>query len=699
MLTPAMAAGAAKAAPFHGALFQAAPPAGAPRDPGLDSLIAAAQAARDSLRATLALRQPDVISEFVRWMFNLPGLVLVGAGVVGAILAVVLLRWLWVRRAAIAAWVGSRPAGTKVALAGATGLAVIGAAWAGQWGFNYSMHDRNFCYGCHYRQPDVKLTSSDSVPYPLEWVPVAHDTMSCHGCHVQTIPALVNEMMLWMFKRPSEVAGHGTVENFRCEACHMESPTEKDKWKRIATTAGHRVHLESDSLKTLFAKEGGTQCVACHGLAVHRFVPVDSTCYQKGCHLKDSVSMAIGGMAAQTDLHCNVCHQFTADVPRLATVDSAKGTLRPGRVECFTCHAMREALADFDLVKDPHGGTCGMCHNPHEQKYKAQIKETCASAACHGDWRKVKFHLGLSHNKVAENCVACHQPHAASADASDCTGCHAQVKKATGGKFAPPMPFDTGKALRSSIVPAATAPLHPLLGGDPAPRGKGDAPPPTDAVAEQAPATPAPADSFSHPRHKALACLTCHVNQEGHGQLTFEKGRGCQICHHQAPARSECAKCHPGADFTRPATVAVAIAVPEKPARTRDVPFDHAAHKDAKCLDCHVEPVTLKVSGEVRRCEGCHDQHHEPQRQCATCHYSQAIVDGHERSSHVKCDACHTPKYVAALQPERTFCLACHFDAKPKSVDHYPEQACTVCHLQATPAEWRGHLTGGRRRS
>src|SRR5581483_5299722 len=101
-----------------------------------------------------------------------------------------------------------------------------------------------------------------------------------------------------------------------------------EKWQRIATTAGHRTHLESDS-----AALKGIQCVTCHGYEVHRFVPVDSTCAQAGCH--SNIRIKLANMRNQTDLHCVMCHRFTADVPALASYDSAKGTLVPGRQQCF----------------------------------------------------------------------------------------------------------------------------------------------------------------------------------------------------------------------------------------------------------------------------------------------------------------------------------------------------------------------------
>ncbi len=89
-------------------------------------------------------------------------------------------------------------------------------------------------------------------------------------------------------------------------------------------------------------------------------------------------------------------------------------------------------------------------------------------------------------------------------------------------------------------------------------------------------------------------------------------------------------------------------------------------------------------------CQGCHDKHHETKRRCAECHQTASITEIHAKPAraHVACDACHATAAIAALSPTRTFCLACHASA----VDHHDEKECTVCHLQATPEEYRARL-------
>jgi hypothetical protein len=142
--------------------------------------------------------------------------------------------------------------------------------------------------------------------------------------------------------------------------------------------------------------------------------------------------------------------------------------------------------------------------------------------------------------------------------------------------------------------------------------------------------------------------------------------------------------------------VNVKVEVPRQPPRERSVGFEHAEHADLPCIKCHVTPVSLDTEPAVATCTACHDDHHVAARDCAACHRTDAVVEAHAPpiDAHRNCDECHTASAVAALEPTRTFCLACH----SSETDHYREKECSVCHLQASPDEYRARLTraGGR---
>jgi len=197
------------------------------------------------------------------------------------------------------------------------------------------------------------------------------------------------------------------------------------------------------------------------------------------------------------------------------------------------------------------------------------------------------------------------------------------------------------------------------------------------------------ADTFSHNRHERLACMTCHLSSSG-SMLTFEPPRGCQICHHVEEARAGCARCHEAASVPDTLPVRLTIAAADDPPLARTVAFQHAWHSALPCTSCHGTQVTMEPVDSAQTCRGCHDQHHESGRACATCHRTESITRPHSQpvQAHVACDRCHATAAIAPLTPTRSFCLVCH----EPTVDHHPERQCVVCHLQASPEDYRARL-------
>ena len=626
---------------------------------------------------------PGGVAAVVRFFFNVPQWIQIGGFFLGLAVAAWVVWYLWKRRVPIAEWVRTRPRGIKAALAGGVVVLVLAAAGGGAVSWNYMQHDNGFCTGCHIMaEPFGKFQTGAGK----------HDSLQCHDCHQQSIYASTRQLYLWVAERPQEIGAHAGVPDRICSNCHVTGQSET--WQRIASTAGHRTHLESDS-----SAMAELQCITCHGAETHKFVPSSQTCGQSGCHESTDTEIALGKMQDQTSLHCVTCHQFTAEVPLLATRDSASGAMVPSLKQCLSCHQMESLIPDFDAARDPHGGTCGTCHNPHEQKVAGEATKTCATAACHGDWRDEPFHTGASHRRNVQQCTTCHLPHRAKVDASDCAGCHTEVRART-GNVRPPLPFDTTRALRRSTLDGR---LHPGLmkpapgdgggGGPGAGRGR-DASPDARLPFPARPSIPA-ADSFPHPRHRRLACLTCHVTTSGDARLTFEAPRGCQICHHERPATNDCARCHRAEALAEPQPVTMVVRVERRPVTERQVKFVHAAHTSRRCVECHTAPVSLEASVPARTCASCHADHHKAEQACASCHGGDATRAAHARpvTAHQRCDACHKPATVQALTPDRSFCLTCH---QPQ-VDHYPAKECTTCHFLTSPERYRHRLTGGRR--
>lgn len=653
---------------------------------------------------------PGGIAAVVRFLMNsVPSWVQVGGVFLGAIVFALVLWYLFKRRQAIRAWFVSRDRGVQITLAAIAVVVIVAIGGMGAATWNYTQHSNDFCVGCHIMNPAFQKFGD---------IGNKHDSLSCHACHQQSLYASARQVYMWVSERPDKIGKHAKVPNKVCESCHITGDTAT--WQRIAATAGHRVHLESDSssLKNI-------QCVSCHGVELHRFKPVDQTCGESGCHKPSETTIVLGKMGKsniEAVHYCISCHTFTAEVPALATRDSARGTLVPGKPECLSCHEMQKVMKEFDEGKDPHGGKCGTCHNPHVQKTVSAAATTCASAGCHANWRDEPFHVGASHRSVASQCLTCHEPHRARVDASNCEGCHLSVRAR--GKFRPPLPFDTAKALRRVGTTTESQPrrLETMTALRPAEapyaesrqlvltsfaRSGGPSAEAADettlferddaasrvnyAGAHPSRAPPAVADSFPHARHAKLACLECHVTGTGKGRLTFERPRGCAICHHQAASNARCESCHSARSYAAPRHVTMTVTVPGHAPSPRPVDFLHSMHSARKCMECHNTPVTLTPSPAKAQCRDCHEDHHAAARSCVGCHAITEPKAAHKtlETAHQRCDACHTATTIARLTPTRNFCSTCH---TTKAKNHYDQKECSVCHFLAEPRAYQAKL-------
>lgn len=637
-----------------------------------DSLGAAAGAVRDTLTEAPL---PGGLASVFRFLFQVPQWIQIGGALLAAAAGLAVAWMLWRRRSGIGAWLRGRTRQVQLALVLIAVAVVTGGTVTGAKTWDYMQHDNGFCTGCHIMEKPFRRFSAGSG---------RHEDLKCHDCHQQSIFASTRQMYLWVAERPEKIGVHAPVPNARCRSCHEQGG--KEKWEHVLRLAGHKVHFGSDS-----SALQGLACVQCHGAEVHRFVPSAQTCSQSGCHENQVVRLA--GMAKLPEINCVTCHRFTTELPGLASRDSAVSAMVPQQEQCLSCHEMQGRPKGFDVARDPHKGSCGSCHDVHAHTTPADAKTSCKT--CHADLASSAFHQGVSHRRILESCTTCHVPHQASVDASDCVSCHSAVRKR--GLFKPPMPFDTSAVQRTRIVPASLE----LPGFEPGlfeHRGKGDelpeGRPPIRASPYAAPV--ASRDSFPHPRHSSLPCLTCHVvNRPGAG-LVFQVPRGCDLCHHQnviagrVEAR-DCVRCHRPERLAAPRPTELSVQVGALAPVARSVGFRHDAHEKVVCADCHRPPGTIPPES-VRTCQGCHVQHHEEQRNCVLCHSRGDVPAAHPRDAHVRCDACHAPARIAALVPVRAFCMTCHVKQK----EHEPSRECSTCHFLKTPAELRKDLMGKR---
>ena len=601
----------------------------------------------------------------------------IGGVVVAVIVALAIAVALWHRRHSMGAWLRTRTSHLKVVLAGAAVFVLAVLLFGGMKSWNYMQHDNGFCTGCHIMERPFRRFAAGAGK---------HEDLKCHDCHQQSLYASTRQVVLWVAERPEKIGVHAPVPNMRCEGCHQLADGRKP-WQHALYLAGHKVHFGSDSaaLKNL-------SCAKCHGAEIHQFVPSAGACQQSGCHANQRIRL--GRMANLPAIKCTTCHAFTADIPALASRDSAKHALIPTQIQCLSCHGMVGKPAGYIMDKDPHKGSCGMCHDVHKDTLPQDARARCTT--CHTDLSRSAFHTGANHKRSQTQCLVCHQPHAASVDASDCVTCHTAVQKR--GLFHPPLPFDTNAVIRKRIGGAAAQPpadreeepsaghvefREPALAGESAPPRV----PPTRAATS-------PLDSFPHSRHTSLPCLTCHpVNNSR--RLAFDVPRGCDLCHHQTliagtVSATDCIRCHNPSKTSAPKPMILTVAMPNRARVARTVAFRHEIHQGASCGTCHQAPNTMPPDS-ILTCKACHEQHHGAGRTCTTCHNRPETPAAHSRATHVRCDACHTPARIASLVPARSFCITCHVPQE----NHKPGGECSTCHFLEAPAVFRARLIGG----
>jgi hypothetical protein len=606
-------------------------------------------------------RDISPVERVFRLFFSVPRWVQLTGAVLAIIVAIVALVLVWRNARAIRAWFRERHVGTPIVWKVVIGLVAVavltGMAGAGTGFFIYSQNDNQFCLSCHTLHDEVFQRFQQSKHHRIA-------NLRCHDCHDEPLKAEVTQVVKWMLLRPDQVGPHAPVPRAVCANCHVKQNPDST-WQRIIATAGHSVHLQTDSAKKL-----GVECLTCHGITAHRFVPVKATCEQSGCH--KPMAIKLGKMADQTSLHCTTCHRFTAPVQESNNPHVALAELVPRDQNCLSCHAMQRVIERFVPANDPHKGRCGDCHNPHTQTTPAAAYKTCTNAGCHARPDTLSpFHRG-THQAALARCGTCHQEHSWKVQGKGCLDCHGDIFKR-----APRRPFTPSRTSqgatprlvgRLASASDATALVVELLAQQQAPAEARRLPMARDTVL------------FSHATHRGLRCTACHsVAGPTHASVTLRSVRDCLACHHGPTVRDlgggtdACLHCHASNALpSRPQTVTVMTSTLATPI-TRRLPFAHATHAGVSCTECHTTPVTL--APEVN-CAGCHQSHHDEARTCTTCH---SAYDAHKgKQVHLGCagSGCHSDRTVLALGAKRNVCLSCHV----AQVDHKPDRECATCH-------------------
>jgi hypothetical protein len=573
-------------------------------------------------------------------------------------------------------------------LLGALTVAFAGVSVASYRAYEYVQHDNAFCTNCHLMQDAFARFARSR-----------HSDLSCKACHQPSPTERLSMLTTSVVEGPDSVRVHAHVPNERCETCHVNA--DSSRWRQIAATAGHRVHLESSdtTLRNL-------QCVDCHSTNLHEFASADATCGKSGCHANTEIRL---GAMANVELHCTTCHNFMADTRGLA-IDSLGRPLTPHAQQCLGCHAMRQRLQELDIGRDPHQGVCGDCHNPHTQRTAQEIN--CTTGGCHAGWQTVSFHVGVPH---PENCSRCHQPHSWRVEGDNCLRCHQSIlNEWRRGRVVMDGPTDPERerSEREVGVRSRSDRSHRRTDGptDRRTDRRTGAPgqargltlahgPPIAVLASageavsdlaallQDPPRPPPArrqrafPAFNHGEHRDQKCADCHSSRLRHGQLIVTSAQSCQSCHHQRPGREQCATCHQTRELRRaPAADRSLHLSGVNKTVTRRITFDHARHTDVECTRCHTNGVTRQPEPN---CASCHVPHHTAEANCLQCHAGSDALRTHRAQDHTSCAQCHQGR-PATVPATRAACLVCH----TAQADHVPGRNCDTCHRV---------MSGGRR--
>lgn len=614
---------------------------------------------------------PGGAAEVVRFFMEVPQWIQIGGVFVGGVAALVLVVFAWRRRQELWAGVAALPLWVK-----ATGIAVVvaGGAVGGVAGYqvyDFVEHDNQFCTGCHL-MAEAYMSFEES----------AHVDLGCKDCHAQAKTESMRQLYLWVVDRPGDVGPHSPVPDARCTSCHVDGDPED--WPQIAASLGHRVHFESDDPDL-----GELMCVTCHGISLHEFAPPATSCGE--CH-EDETSVVLGGMAAETELHCVACHDFLGDRPATLPGLEEGFALMPDRAQCQSCHEMARLIEEEELDVDPHGAVCGACHNPHTQDTPSGAAESCVD--CHeGADTLTVFHTG-THAPVLPDCTRCHTAHQWTVEGTECLSCHEsimddpgsrQTGEVLGRRFLDPMRNGVDDGVREPNGSAIEAGPHdrslPFLlmhGAGSLRSSRGSPPEPASGSADTIPRP------FAHGQHEAVSCTECHGRQGEHGVITVQTPRDCAACHHDPGRGFECGDCHPGGDLAVPRQVSttVTLTVWEEP-RSRQLSFEHEYHESLQCQECHTSSVLLTAEPD---CAACHDDHHRPEADCSSCH-EPAESEAHGLEVHLTCTSsgCHAGTAGDRPALTRSMCLTCHQNQR----DHEPGLDCQNCHMIPEPPPTR----------
>lgn len=282
------------------------------------------------------------------------------------------------------------------------------------------------------------------------------------------------------------------------------------------------------------------------------------TCTTAGCHTRELSAKFLHGPTAVSA--CDICHEYT---------DPAKHDFklkREGSQLCNFCHIDKSGAGQAHVHAPFANGECIKCHNAHGGETRALLQRPTTTELCLTCHAQV-MEGTHAHKPAADNCTACHSPHASSHErllSTDrrtlCLSCHADVGTALAGSPHPHKPAE-GDCLQCH-TPHSSSHDKVLRGA------------PKDLCISCHETIGTQMQSASHP-HGALtdekSCTNCHTPHASTHQkmLLPDLAAACLTCHDKPIVTAQ--------DRTIPA--ALEVAVPEF--------HKHGPIAKGECAPCH----------------------------------------------------------------------------------------------------------------
>ena len=482
------------------------------------------------------------------------------------------------------------------------------------------------CFLCHFKdRPAGKPlggcigchpsppTVTSPEGYVIDHAQYVKDRIDCLSCHNQV------------------THGTGAADEARCVSCHNE-PALLAQFNN--PTMLHQVHVSQHNIA----------CIQCHTSLDHKVMAlttnVELDC--KSCHA--------GVHKAEQRLYAGIGGHGVQPTP---------SAMYTARVACVACHNAASKLPGHDTVNVANQAACLSCHGikyanvlpawQTQMERKVQLVGPIVDAA-----QTAASAMPLRRRALADSLLGM---------ASE------NVEFVRAGKGAHNIVY-ADQLLRASLSLVRQAVKD---GGLPYRVPSLDLGPPVSenqclqchlGVEQQKGSFQG--RSFDHTGHvlrAGLQCSACHTPFSAHGGITLTSTASCDACHHsQVQPVANCARCHAGPGGVPPDTFKLAAG-----------DFSHGAHLAAnlECKACHTAPG---MDARALQCDNCHEQHHQPQVACLSCHRGGALAK-HKVADHVVCSQCH--KTVPQINRwSRPVCTACH----ASYTNHHPGKACETCH-------------------